>query len=481
MNYRMIFNIIGRVMCVEAVFMVPAFLMALYYGEQSSALGFLATIALLFAIGLPISVKKPERRNFYTREGLVSTGLVWLVVSLFGALPFYMSGEIPNMVDSFFESVSGFTTTGVTILPELETLPMSLLYWRVFSQWLGGMGVLVFLLAMAPLTKDKGDSMFLLRAESPGPRVGKLVPRMQSSVKILYLIYIVLTAAQAVLLLLGGSSLFDAVTIALGTAGTGGFGTRVDSLVSFGPYVQTVTTVFMLLFSLNFSLMYFMIMREWKRAFKNEELLSYLGVVIVSTLAIALNIEHLFGSFGEAFRHSAFQVTSIASSSGYFSTDFSLWPEFSRAILLFLMFTGGCAGSTSGGIKFVRFVIIVKSAKRAIHRVLRPNSVKLTHMDGELLEDGTVTAVQEYMILYFLIAIGVSLLLALDGFSLESNVTVVIACLNNLGPGLEAIAQQFSFSDCTVFSKLLLSLTMLLGRLELFPVIALFTPAVWKK
>ena len=483
MNYRMIINIIGRIMCVEAIVMLPALLISLFQGETSAVWAFAITMVLLVLFGGLAAWQKPKRTGFYAREGLVTVGFVWIVVSLFGALPFYISGAIPNYVDCIFETVSGFTTTGASILPEIESLPMGILYWRSFTHWLGGMGVLVFLLAFAPLTKDStsGDSMHLLRAESPGINVGKLVPRMHRSAKILYEIYLGLTIIQIVLMLLGGASLFDAVTITFGTAGTGGFAVKNDSLMGYSTYLQGVTTVFMLLFAVNFNIYFLLLLREFKKAFSNEELRAYAIIVGAAIVLIALNILDQYGSVFYAFHHSAFQVASIISTTGFSTANFDLWPSFSKVILVLLMFIGACAGSTGGGLKVVRIVVLLKAAKRSIHETLHPNSISLVHMDGEVLDDKSVSSIQSFTLIYLLITAAAVLIVCVDGFDLVTNFTAVVACISNIGPGLAAVGPVMNFSGFSAFSKIILTFCMLLGRLELYPILILFIPAAWKK
>lgn len=481
MNYRIILNIMGRIMCVEAAFMLPALCIAVYCKESSSALAFIITMALLVVLGLLFLHQKPARHSFYTREGMVSAGLVWILVSLFGAMPFFISGAIPNFIDCFFEAVSGFTTTGASILSDVEALPTSIKYWRSFTHWLGGMGVLVFLLAMAPTSQNSGDSMHILRAESPGVSVGKLVPKIHNSAKILYTIYIVLTLVQLGFMLAGGIPVFDAVTLTFGTAGTGGFGIKNDSMASYSPYIQTVVTAFMLLFAVNFNLIYYCILRQFKRAFKNEELLVYLGIVFVSILLITLNTLKIFGTFSESLHHAAFQVASIISTTGYSTTDYNLWPEFSKTTLILLTMIGGCAGSTAGGLKVIRVIIATKSANMTIFKKLRPHSMKQMHMDGAPMDYETVNDVKGYIMIYFMIAFASIFLLSIEGHDFVTNFTSVFTCLNNVGPGLNMVGPMGNFSGFSGPSTLLLSINMLLGRLELFPILALFAPSVWKK
>ena len=482
MNYRMIINIIGKILCVEAVFLLPPALISAFHAEWMSVLGFAVTMAALAAAGLPFALRKPRRENLYAREGFVTVGLAWLVVSAFGALPFFISRSIPNYIDCLFEVVSGFTTTGASILPNVEELPMGLLYWRSFTHWLGGMGVLVFVLALSPLTaKDSGESMHLLRAESPGVRISKLVPRMRRSATILYSIYVALTLLEILLLLLGRMPLFDSLTVSFGTAGTGGFAIKADSIASYSPYCQWVITIFMLVFSINFNVYFFLLMREWRKALHNEELCAYLLIVLASTAVIAINLAGTYATVSETVRTSAFQVASIISTTGFATADFDRWPELSRTILVALMFIGACAGSTGGGMKVVRLLTMVKSAKRSVYRAIHPNGVKLLHMDGEVLDDATADSVNAYMMIYFLIVAAATLLISVDGLGFESNFTAVASCVNNIGPGLGAVGPTMNFSVYSWFSKLVLILSMLIGRLEIYPILLLFVPSVWRK
>lgn len=482
MNYRIITRIIGRILCVEAAFMIPALLISLGCGEHASAQALLITIAVSALIGLLLARVKPTRTGFFAREGFVTVGLSWIIVSLFGALPFFLSREIPNFMDAVFETVSGFTTTGASILRDVEKMSYGLLYWRSFTHWLGGMGVLVFVLAIGPITSgESGSALYLLRAESPGPQVSKLVPRMRSTAMILYAIYIVMTLLQIILLLLGGMPLFDAVTTSLGTAGTGGFAIKATSLAGYSSYCQTVTAVFMLLFGVNFSIYYLLLIRQFGRVVRNEELRAYLIIVAAAVLVIALDILHSYQSFGRALHESFFQVASIITTTGFATADFNAWPELSRCVLVLLMIVGACAGSTGGGIKVSRILLLAKSARRSIAQTLRPNSVKLIHMDGDLVEDETVSGVRSFLVIYCLIAVFSVLIVSLDNFSFDTNFTAVMACLNNIGPGLGAVGPAGNFADLSLLSKLVLTINMLLGRLELYPIIILFSPSAWKK
>jgi trk system potassium uptake protein TrkH len=484
MNYRMIIRIIGKIMCVEAAFMLPSLIISLCQGEHRSALGFGATMAALAVVGLLCAAVRARKRNFYTREGMVTVGLAWIIVSLFGALPFYISGSISGFTNCLFESVSGLTTTGATVCKDVEALPMGILLWRSLSHWVGGMGVLVFVLALGNLNKEESGAMFLLRAESPGPQVGKLVPRMHRSARILYGIYVGLTLLQTILLLLGNVPLFDSVNIALASAGTGGFGIKNSSLAGYSAYAQTVTAVFMLVCSVNFNLYYLLLLGEFRRVFKNEELRLYLLFVFGAVAAIYLNIRTsagVPGVEGADLRHVFFQVSSIISTTGFTTLNYDTWPHFSRCIILLLMFAGGMAGSTSGGVKTARILIVFKAVRRAVYKTLRPNEVRLIHVDGELIENQTVTAVCGFTITYSLVWIASMLLISLDGFSLETSLTASLSCICNIGPGLDAIGPNFTFADFSVLSKAVMCVEMLLGRLEIYPLLILLTPSVWKK
>jgi trk system potassium uptake protein TrkH len=402
MNYQVIRNIIGYIMLVEAFFMLPALLISLFHGESGAVVGFSVAIVLLLAIGMPMAMFRSKRRGLYAREGFVIVGLSWITVSVFGSLPFYISGAIPGYINCFFETVSGFTTTGASILTNIEALPMGLLYWRSFTHWLGGMGVLVFLLAIAPVAKDSGEALHLLRAESPGVNVGKLVPRIRRSALILYEIYIALSILETVLLLIGKLPFFDSLTITMATAGTGGFAIKNDSIASYSFYAKTVITVFMLLYGMNFNLFYLLLLRKFRRVFGNGELRTYLGTAVIAILIISYNITPLYGSFGKALHNASFTVASIMSTTGFVIADYQVWPQLSRSLLLLLMFMGACAGSTGGGAKSVRILILIKSVRRSIHQGLHPRAVRLVHMDGEVVEDGTVDAVNNFMLIYFL-------------------------------------------------------------------------------
>lgn len=483
MNYKMIGRFFSQILFIESAFMLPAAVICLCDGDHASALSFFGVIAfaLLAAAGFSL-LTRGARTDFYTKEGLVCVGLAWVLLSLFGCLPFWLSGEIPSFIDAFFETVSGFTTTGASILKDVEALSRGMLYWRSFTHWLGGMGVLVFLLALIPVGgRQEGFTMHLLRAESPGPDVGKLVPKMRRTAMILYTTYIALTVLDFLFLVIGGMPVFDSVCTAFGTAGTGGFGIKNDSMASYSPYLQTVTTVFMLLFGVNFTCYYLLMIGQVSAALRDEELRVYAGTFAVATLLITLNVKELAGGFFPALHHAAFQVASIMTTTGFATTDFSLWPSFSKAILVLLMFTGAMAGSTGGGLKFARVLLLFKSAGRSIRKVLNPQSVRTVRVNRKAVEEKTVDGTATYFILYIGLLLGSFLLLSLDGFSFETNFTAALSCLNNIGPGLDAVGPAANYAGYGILSKLVLSFDMLAGRLELFPILVLFSAKAWKR
>ncbi|MBO7185139.1 MAG: TrkH family potassium uptake protein [Oscillospiraceae bacterium] len=481
MNYKMMGRFMGNILLVEALFMLPAGIISLCYGEVNTMWSFLASAAITLAVSLILRLLcKGAPSAFYAKEGLVCVGLSWIAMSLFGCLPFWLSKEIPLFIDAFFEIVSGFTTTGSSILLEVESLSKGALFWRSFSHWLGGMGVLVFLLAFTS-EKGSGFTMHLLRAESPGPNVGKLVPKMRSTATILYLIYIALTVINIIFLLCGGMHLFEAVCHAFGTAGTGGFGIKNDSLAGYSPYLQNVTTVFMLLFGINFNCYYLLLLRQFKNVFKDEELRLYVGIVMASILAIAVNIHGLYDSWRETVRHSAFQVASIITTTGYATADFDLWPSFSKAVLMCLMVVGACAGSTGGGLKVARMMLLFKSLRRNIRKTLNPKKVQVVRNNANVVSELVVENANAYLAAYVIILFASFVLISLDGFSVATNFTAVLACFNNIGPGLEAVGPTCNFAGFSVLSKLVLCLDMLLGRLEIFPILVLFSRSTWKR
>lgn len=478
MNHRMIGFVIGRILMTEAALLLLPMLVAVIYGE--SAIPFLLPVFLLTVCGLILGVKKPQRTALYARDGLAVVALAWISMSAFGALPFVISGDIPNFVDAFFETVSGFTTTGASILTAVEPLGRGVLFWRSFTHWVGGMGVLVFVMAILPMTD--GHGMHLLRAEVPGPTVGKLVSRMSDSAKILYGIYLVLTVVEIVLLLAGGMSLFDACIHSFGSAGTGGFSSRNLSVGAYqNPYFDVVIGIFMLLFGVNFNLYYFLLIGRVRDVFRSEELRAYLLIVGASVLAIACNILHMYQSFATSLRHAFFQVSSIITTTGYATVDFNTWPTFSKAILVVLMFIGACAGSTGGGIKVARVVILLKTSLCDMRRMLHPNAVSTVRMEGKPISDKHIRSVHVFLSVYLVVFTVSFLLLSLEHADLITTFTAVASCINNIGPGLEIVGPMGNFSSFSPWSKLLLSFDMLVGRLEIFPMLLLFAPSIWKR
>lgn len=481
MNYKMIGRFIGHILMIEAVFMAPSLLMSLIRDEDMACMGFGASICIILVIALFLLVmSRGSKKRFKAKEGFVCVSISWIVMSLLGSLPFWISREIPSYIDALFETVSGFTTTGASILPEIEGLSMGIVYWRSFTHWLGGMGVLVFVLAVGALgDSSKGFTMHLLRAESPGPQVAKLVPRMKKTAEILYIIYIVLTVMNIVFLLLGRMPLFDALCTAFGTAGTGGFGIKNDSIAGYSPYIQNVCTVFMLLFGINFSCYYMLLLRQFYSVFKDEELRLYLGVVIGSIVLISLNIRGFYGTLGETVRHAAFQVASIVTTTGFATTDFDLWPSFSKAVITGLMVIGACAGSTGGGFKCARVLIIVKSLRINLRRAISPQKVQVVRINGRMIDDKIVQNANAYLSAYVIIIFLSYIIVSLDRFSVATNFTAVISCFNNIGPGLEAVGPTCNYSAYSLLSKLVLIADMLAGRLEIFPILILFSRSTW--
>jgi len=481
MNYKMMGRFIAQILTIEGLFMIPALILALVFGEIGAMYAFLYTLG---AIAVTVLVLKALCRGapsaFYAKEGLVCVGVSWIVMSLFGCLPFWISREIPAFIDAFFEIVSGFTTTGSSILPSVEALSKSLLYWRSFSHWLGGMGVLVFLLAFTG-EKGKGFTMHLLRAESPGPDVGKLVPKMRTTASILYLIYIGLTVLNIIFLLIGRMPLFDAVCTAFGTAGTGGFGVKNDSIASYSPYLQNVTTVFMLLFGVNFSCYYLLLLRKFRSVFRDEELRLYLCIVLGAIVLMVLNLRGFYGTLEETVRHSSFTVATIITTTGYATTDFDLWPAFSKSIIMVLMIVGACAGSTGGGLKVARVMLLAKNLRRNIGQTLNPRKVMAVRNNGNVVDEKVLANTNAYLAAYVVIIFVSFILISLDDFSVGTNFTAVLACFNNIGPGLEAVGPTCNFSAYSTLSKLVLSFDMLAGRLEIFPMLVLLSHNTWRR
>ena len=481
MNYKVMGRFISKILAVEAVFMIPAMLISVFDKEYKAFISFVFSILIIMAVSALLFVLgRKAKQRFFVKEGLACVGLSWIAISLLGCLPFYISGEIPHFIDALFEMVSGFTTTGSSILPEVETMSRGMLYWRSFSHWLGGMGVLVFLLAVTPANgRSNRFTLHLLRAESPGPDVEKLAPRMRDTAMILYMLYMALTVMNVIFLLLGGMSLFDSVCTAFGTAGTGGFGIKNDSMAGYSPYIQNVCTVFMLLFGVNFSCYYLLLLRRFKTVLKDGELRLYLGVVVVSITAITINIYHMFGSIGEALHHAAFTVASIITTTGFATVDFDKWPEFSKSIIVVLMMIGACAGSTGGGFKCGRLLLLLKSIRRGIRKTLNPNKVEVIRNNGNAVNEKVISGINIYVATYFIIIFGSFLLIAVDGFSVITNFTAVLSCFNNIGPGLDQVGPTCNFGIFSDFSKIILIIDMLAGRLEIYPILILFSRDVW--
>ena len=478
MNNRMITYIIGRILLTEAALLVLPLLVTVLYGE--SPVPFLIPILLLALCGGAMGWKKPKSTALYARDGLAVVALAWICMSLFGALPFVLSGDIPNYVDAFFETVSGFTTTGSSILTEIEPLSRGGLFWRSFTHWVGGMGVLVFVMAILPM--NDGHGMHLMRAEVPGPTVGKLVSRMSDTAKILYSIYLVMTVVEIVLLLVGGMPLYDAAIHAFGTAGTGGFSCRNLSVGAYDSvYFDVVIGVFMLLFGVNFNLYYFLLIRRFRDVLHSEELRAYLLIVAASVLAIAVNISHLYQSFAASLRYAFFQVSSIITTTGYATADFNAWPAFSKAILVILMFVGACAGSTGGGMKVARIVILAKTSVCDMRKMLHPNAVATVRFEGKPIGEKNIRSVHLFLTVYLIVFTISCLLLSLEEMDLVTTFTAVAACMNNIGPGLEVVGPMGNFAAFSPWAKVLLSFDMLVGRLEIFPMLLLFAPSIWKR
>ena len=483
MNYKMIGKILSPLLLIEVAFMVPALALCLYDGSRAAARGFIiAMIATVAVAGILRLLTRNAPAGFYAREGLVLTGLTWIVMSILGCLPFCISGEIPSFIDALFEMVSGFTTTGSSILPEVESLSRGILYWRSFSHWVGGMGVLVFLMAIVPLSgKNEGFTLHILRAESPGPSVGKLVPRMKNTARILYWLYVILTVLDFLFLLVGGMPWFAALCHAFGTAGTGGFGVLNDSYASYSPYLINVTTVFMLLFGVNFSCYYLLLLKHFRDVFADEELRTYIGIVVGSTALITLGIRGLYPTLGEAIRHAAFQVGSIISTTGYATADTNVWPPFVKALMMFLMICGASAGSTGGGMKVARIILAMKALRRNIHENLHPTEVSRVRFNKAPMDERVIKNLNGYLVAYFTIVILSFLVVSLDGFSVETNISAVLATFNNIGPGFDAVGSTSNFSAYGTLSKLVFIADMLAGRLEIFPILILASRSTWTR
>ena len=477
MNYKMVFSILGKVFLLEALLLIFPMAVGFIYNENTFN-AYLYPILGLLIVGAPLSFLNSKDKNMYAKEGFVVVSLAWILMSVIGAIPFVLTGTL-NFVDALFETVSGFTTTGSTVINDLDVVNKSILFWRSLTHWIGGMGVLVFVLAFTSGYNSGG--MHVLRAESPGPTVGKLVSKLSFTARILYGIYFVMTVTLIVLLICGGMNVFESIVHAFATAGTGGFGVRGDSFASYGSYIQVVVSVFMLLFSINFNLFYLVLIGNVKKALKSEELRIFITIIFVATLSIALNILSQVGNFAEALKHSFFQVTSISSTTGFVSADFQQWPEFSKSIILVLMLVGACAGSTGGGMKVSRIVILFKSFLADLKKMLHPKAVVSVKFENEPLEKETERNVHSYFVVYILVVIVSTLILSLDVNDFLTNFSASISCMSNVGPGFNLVGPMSNFALYSPLSKILLSLVMIVGRLEIFPIILLFAPRTWKK
>ena len=480
MNFKLVFRLLGRLLLMEAALMVPSLLVAVYFRE-GDVMAFVYTILITAACGaVPAFCFKPGRDDLTARDGMAVAGLSWVILSFFGALPLVLSGAIPHMVDAYFETVSGFTTTGSTILTEIEGLPRGALFWRSFTHWIGGMGVLIFTLAVLP--RLSGRTSHLARAESPGPTFAKLLPKMGDTAKVLYGLYFVLTVVEAICLLLAGMNLYDALIHAFGTAGTGGFSNYNASIAAFhSPLIEWIIAVFMMLFGVNFAIYYHLLRKDFDSIRHNEELWTYLGIVAVATLGITVIILPSSGGFFQALRTAFFQVNAIASTTGFATADFNVWPLLARAILLLLMCLGACAGSTAGGFKLSRILILVKTAYRDLRHTLQPRKVAVVRMESKPVQEGILSQVGVYLFLWLVLAVLGTMLLTFETSDLVTAMTAALTCLSNVGPGLNGVGPTENFAFFSPQAKLLLSFLMLAGRLEIYPVLLLFAPEIWRK
>ena len=478
MNYSMIIFILGHLLRYEAVFLLLPTVTGFIYGEHE-AVAYLCVAMVVFLLGTVLSCKSVKNKQLFTKDGSVTVALGWIVLTIFGALPFTLSGDIPFYVDALFETISGFTTTGASILSDVEALSHASLMWRSFTHWVGGMGVFVFILSLLPMIG--GSTMQLMKAESPGPSVDKFVPRVKDTAKLLYGMYIVLTFVQIVVLLLARMPIFDTLTLTFGTVGTGGFGVRNDSIGSYTSLQQNIITFFMLVSGINYSFYFLIISKKFRDAFHLEEVRWYFGIVFITGTLITLNILPLYDGFFDALKHAFFQVGSLVTTTGYSTTDFNLWPEFSKTILVLLMIIGACAGSTAGGFKISRMMILLKSIKVELSQMLHPREVKKIRIDDHVVKPEVLRTAQVYLMLYWTIFLVSILLISVDNFDFTTNFTAVAATFNNIGPGLAGVGPMSNFAAYSIFSKFVLMLGMLIGRLELYPIILLMMPATWKR
>lgn len=477
MNYSIVLYILGCVLKFESAFLVLPALVGLIYREHASV-SYLAVAVLCLILGVLLTHKKPRSTNLYTREGFVAVALSWIIMSIFGAIPFVLTGDIPFYVDALFETISGFTTTGSSILTDVESISKASLFWRSFSHWIGGMGVFVFIMAILPMMG--GSTMNLMKAESPGPSVSKLVPHVKDTAKILYGIYIAITICEATILRALGMPLFDSLTTTFGTVGTGGFGIRNDSIAGYSPAIQITITVFMILSGINYTAYFYILTGKIKELFKIEEVRWYLAIIFGSVAVITWNVRSLYPTFSETLRHAFFQVGSIITTTGYATTDFDLWPALSKTLLVTLMFIGACAGSTSGGIKVSRILILLKTIRKELSLIIHPRQVKKIRMDGHPVDHETLRSANVFLVVYFVLLLTSMLLISVDEFDFSTNFTSVVTVLNNIGPGLNLVGPTQNFSIFSPFSKFVLMFDMLAGRLELFPMMILLMPSTWK-
>ena len=478
MNYSIVLYILGCVLKFESAFLVLPALVGLIYREHASV-SYLAVAVLCLILGVLLTHKKPRSTNLYTREGFVAVALSWIIMSIFGAIPFVLTGDIPFYVDALFETISGFTTTGSSILTDVESISKASLFWRSFSHWIGGMGVFVFIMAILPMMG--GSTMNLMKAESPGPSVSKLVPHVKDTAKILYGIYIAITICEATILRALGMPLFDSLTTTFGTVGTGGFGIRNDSIAGYSPAIQITITVFMILSGINYTAYFYILTGKIKELFKIEEVRWYLAIIFGWVAVITWNVRSLYPTFSETLRHAFFQVGSIITTSGYATTDFDLWPALSKTLLVTLMFIGACAGSTSGGIKVSRILILLKTIRKELSLIIHPRQVKKIRMDGHPVDHETLRSANVFLVVYFVLLLTSMLLISVDEFDFSTNFTSVVTVLNNIGPGLNLVGPTQNFSIFSPFSKFVLMFDMLAGRLELFPMMILLMPSTWKR
>ena len=478
MNYSIVLYILGCVLKFESAFLVLPALVGLIYREHASV-SYLAVAVLCLILGVLLTHKKPRSTNLYTREGFVAVALSWIIMSIFGAIPFVLTGDIPFYVDALFETITGFTTTGSIILTDVESISKASLFWRSFSHWIGGMGVFVFIMAILPMMG--GSTMNLMKAESPGPSVSKLVPHVKDTAKILYGIYIAITICEATILRALGMPLFDSLTTTFGTVGTGGFGIRNDSIAGYSPAIQITITVFMILSGINYTAYFYILTGKIKELFKIEEVRWYLAIIFGSVAVITWNVRSLYPTFSETLRHAFFQVGSIITTTGYATTDFDLWPALSKTLLVTLMFIGACAGSTSGGIKVSRILILLKTIRKELSLIIHPRQVKKIRMDGHPVDHETLRSANVFLVVYFVLLLTSMLLISVDEFDFSTNFTSVVTVLNNIGPGLNLVCPTQNFSIFSPFSKFVLMFDMLAGRLELFPMMILLMPSTWKR